>query len=328
MLAKTRISVVIPLYNKKRHISRSIKSILNQTYQCSEIVVVNDGSTDGGEKEVEKIDDSRIRLIQQKNKGVSCARNRGIKEARHELIAFLDADDAWKPDFLETIIYLKNKYPEAGIFGTAIELFRSKQEIIQTEFYNIPKTPWDGIIEDYFISAIFRYPLSSSSIAIPKIVFERIGDFDERMSREEDVDLWNRIAINYPIAFSNTFCAVYYMDSDNRAGHKAFENDRGLEVSKLEAYLRQYSVSREKEVSIKEYVAKVRISKASCLLARNKNKEEILRELEKSKSTKLFKGLWWKIYFKAQIKNLLPDKVLRAIQKVRGKQLKCSLDTR
>src|SRR5690554_3277529 len=88
-------SVVIPLYNKELSISNTIQSVLDQTFQDFEIVIINDGSTDNSVKEVEKFDDKRIRLIHQDNQGVSAARNRGIEEARNEWIAFLDADDLW-----------------------------------------------------------------------------------------------------------------------------------------------------------------------------------------------------------------------------------------
>ena len=90
------ISVVIPLYNKEKQIKRTIQSVLTQTFQDFEIVIVNDGSTDNSTIEVEKIKDSRIRLIHQENAGVSAARNKGIEEAKYELIALLDADDEWK----------------------------------------------------------------------------------------------------------------------------------------------------------------------------------------------------------------------------------------
>ena len=90
------ISVVIPLYNKEKQIKRTLQSVLTQTFQDFEIVIVNDGSTDNSTIEVEKIKDSRIRLIHQENAGVSAARNKGIEEAKYELIAFLDADDEWK----------------------------------------------------------------------------------------------------------------------------------------------------------------------------------------------------------------------------------------
>ena len=105
------ISVIIPLYNKEKQVAHTLESVLSQTFQRFEIVVVNDGSTDNSVAEVEKIGDSRIRLIHQKNGGVSAARNRGIEDSKYELLAFLDADDEWKPEYLEAQYNLFEKYP-------------------------------------------------------------------------------------------------------------------------------------------------------------------------------------------------------------------------
>ena len=105
------ISVIIPLYNKEKQIAKTLQTVLNQTYQNFEIVIVNDGSTDRSVDEVKKFLNSRIRLINQKNGGVSAARNRGIKEAKGEYLAFLDADDIWQNNYLQTQIDLICKYP-------------------------------------------------------------------------------------------------------------------------------------------------------------------------------------------------------------------------
>jgi len=94
------------LYNMEKSIGRTLKSILMQTLQDFEVIVVDDGSTDDGAREVSKFDDPRICLIRQENQGVSAARSRGIREARSDLVAFLDADDEWLPTFLETILRL------------------------------------------------------------------------------------------------------------------------------------------------------------------------------------------------------------------------------
>ena len=93
------ITVVIPLYNKARHIKRAMQSVLDQTFRDIEVIIVDDGSTDASVLEVKTICDPRIRLITQENKGSSAARNRGIIEASNPIIAFLDADDIWMPHF-------------------------------------------------------------------------------------------------------------------------------------------------------------------------------------------------------------------------------------
>lgn len=111
------ISVVIPLYNKAHTIVKTLNTVINQTYQNFEIVIVNDGSTDNGVEIIKQnFDDSRIRIINQSNTGVSAARNRGVDESNGEYIAFLDGDDEWHPEYLSTMYELIKKYPYAGLF--------------------------------------------------------------------------------------------------------------------------------------------------------------------------------------------------------------------
>jgi glycosyltransferase involved in cell wall biosynthesis len=96
-------SVVIPLYNKEKIITRTIESVIHQTKQNFEIIVIDDGSTDGSARRVRELQCDRIHLIQQPNGGIGPARNRGVQESRYEYIVFLDADDAFLPDHLEEI---------------------------------------------------------------------------------------------------------------------------------------------------------------------------------------------------------------------------------
>ena len=112
------ISIVIPLYNKEKFIARTLESVLAQTFKNFEVLIVNDGSTDSSVEVAKKYIDDRFRIINQKNSGVSAARNKGIKLARAKYIAFLDADDTWEPNFLSEIQRLIKKYPQAGLYGT------------------------------------------------------------------------------------------------------------------------------------------------------------------------------------------------------------------
>src|SRR5690606_1200231 len=110
---------VIPLYNKELSVRATIESVLNQSFQDFEIVVINDGSMDSSASVVETISDERIRLVHQKNQGVSVARNKGIDEARYNWIAFLDGDDLWKKNHLSTIATMIMKYPNDKVFCTS-----------------------------------------------------------------------------------------------------------------------------------------------------------------------------------------------------------------
>ena len=113
-------SIIIPLYNKAHTIKQTLISVLSQTFQEFEIIIVNDGSTDNGVVVInECTNDLRLRIINQSNQGVSVARNRGIKESKYNYIAFLDGDDEWLPFFLEEIRAAIIKFPHAGAFGTS-----------------------------------------------------------------------------------------------------------------------------------------------------------------------------------------------------------------
>ncbi len=213
----TRISVVIPLYNKERYIRRAIDSVLSQTVKDFELVVVNDGSTDGSSEVVRGISDKRIRFINQENAGVAAARNTGIKNSSCDLIAFLDADDAWEPQFMETILDLRRRFPRAGAYATARKVKRKCGREKHLRFAGIPDAPWSGIIPDYFRSVCLGPPpVCSSSVAIHRAIFDSVGFFPEGERIGGDQDMWLRIAVKYEIAFSNYVGAIYYMDADNR----------------------------------------------------------------------------------------------------------------
>jgi len=118
----SKITVIIPLFNKEKYITRALSSVLKQTMQDFEIIVVDDGSTDRGAQKVRMMEDHRIKLMQQPNRGVSAARNVGVQEAKTDIVAFLDADDEWTSEFLETILHLRDVYPGAGLYATAYEI--------------------------------------------------------------------------------------------------------------------------------------------------------------------------------------------------------------
>jgi glycosyltransferase involved in cell wall biosynthesis len=212
------ISVVIPLYNKGKHIERAVISVLNQKYPNFELIVVDDGSTDMGPDKVQSINDHRVRLIRQGNSGVSSARNKGVKEAVYEYVAFLDADDEWHIDFLKTINELINAYPEAGAYSTNYyikELGKAPKRANIKCFNTNLKT---GLIPNYFKS-VYRgnSPIWASAVCIPKHVFYEVGFFPEDVVLYEDLYLWSKIALRYRLVFCVDPLATYYKDASNRA---------------------------------------------------------------------------------------------------------------
>lgn len=251
------VSVVIPLYNKSPYIGRALKSVLCQTFHDFEVIVVDDGSTDDGAEIVKGFNDSRILLIQQKNQGESAARNSGIKAATADLIAFLDADDEWLPEFLMTIMRLRLKFPEGGAYATA-SIKKFSNEICQKqEFFNIPSGDWEGIIPSYFKTCAYgRSPICSSNVAIPKVVFHDVGMFEIGMWWGGDLEMWSRIALKYPIAFSSRYCAMYDVGAINRVSNTL----KTVEISPFVRTARQAIANNSVPASIlpdlERYIAK------------------------------------------------------------------------
>ncbi len=210
------ISVVIPLYNKESQIANTIHSVLVQTWQNCEIVIVNDGSTDRSVDVVKSIKDSRIRIVQQTNAGVSAARNRGIKEASGELIAFLDADDEWKPDYLSTQMRLVEKYPQCDVFATNYEFRNSKGSITPTVIRKLPFDGEDGELTNYFeVASCSHPPICSISIMVRKTVILSIGGFPAGVKSGEDLLTWARLATNFSIAYCKKSLAIFCIEGYN-----------------------------------------------------------------------------------------------------------------
>lgn len=207
------ISVVIPLYNKEQSIASTLQTVLNQTYQDFEIVIVDDGSTDHSVGEVTKMTDPRIRLIHQENAGVSAARNRGIEEAKGEYIAFLDADDEWKSDYLKTQYELTQKYPECSVFACNYEFKDGQGKITSTIIRKLPFKSEDGILSNYFeVASCSHPPICSITIMVKKNAIQSIGGFPVGIKSGEDLLTWARLAINGKIAYAKQAYAVFNVE--------------------------------------------------------------------------------------------------------------------
>lgn len=203
------VSVIVPLYNKRRYVARAVQSALQQTVRELELIVVDDGSTDGSIEELARFrGDQRLRIVRQDNAGVSAARNRGVREARAELCAFLDADDIFLPQHLEGLAELARRYPSAGLLGTAYyNAFPDGRHISRTmggERYSL--------LDDYFAVSRQRgfLPVFASSIAIRRDMLDRTGGFPEGIAIGEDLEFFARVALDFPVAYDASPSAVYF----------------------------------------------------------------------------------------------------------------------
>ena len=225
-----KFSVIIPLYNKAPYIRKALESVLAQTYTDYELIIVDDGSTDGSAEIAEaflqdpasrlspltssltsdSVPASRLsplafslRLLKQPNQGVSAARNAGVAQAQGEYLAFLDADDWWEPTYLERMAQLIEDYPDAGLYACNYYYHKDGVNIIKvdipTGYFNYPK--------EYFKN--FAMPVTSISVVIPRKVFSDIGGFPIGIKLGEDFLLWSKIALCYPVAFLNEPLAYY-----------------------------------------------------------------------------------------------------------------------
>lgn len=258
-----QVSVVIPLYNKGSHISRTIQSVLDQTEQSFEIVIVDGQSTDEGPKIVKSFEDRRIFFFDQKGSGVSSARNEGICHSQSNFVAFLDADDEWRSDHLETLLRLREVYPEAGAYTTAYLVQYHNSRIKMANFHAIPEKPWEGLLPSYFRSAAFGSPpVWTSVVGIPKQILIEMNGFSIDAWLGEDTDLWGRIALKYPIAFSWNGTGVYHTEASNRLCDKIEPVEENIFIDTARRAFEAGNVPLAMEDDLREYVARKQIETA------------------------------------------------------------------
>lgn len=285
------ISVVIPLYNKEKSIGNTIVSVLKQTYENFELLIVNDGSTDRSLEVVCAIDDTRIRVIDKPNGGVSSARNVGLEIASGEYVAFLDGDDIWCSRHLEIIANAIQEYDSEIVGGFATSFYKSSNNYFEEEKFLYGSTI---LVDNYFdFMASPETKFNSSTIVVKKDKALSVGGFDERLSYGEDVEFWYKLFSKYQLVYDDTVTTVYYTGAENRSVRKSFNLDRRF-------YKFDYTLKTRSE---KQYLDKlVAIILIDCLLYRaNKEAWQIC-----SMYTKRLPGVFW--YFV----RLLVNKVVYA----------------
>lgn len=210
-----KVSTVVPAYNAMRFLPQTVASALAQTWQDFELLIIDDGSSDGIDVWAAQHPDARIRLIRQANQGAATARNTGILEAEGEYIAFLDADDLWEPTKLERQVACLEARPEVGLVHTAIRY-------IDEDGYDtgrILRSEGDGDVwKQVVLHMLIR---CGSTPIIRRSCFDKVGVFDPQLGFAEDWDMWIRIAAQYHFAVINDPLVSYRQHSSNMTkGHK------------------------------------------------------------------------------------------------------------
>lgn len=202
-----KFSVVISVYNKEKYISKTLESVLSQSLDDFEIVILNDGSTDNSEAEILKLKDPRIRYFSEENQGAGAGRNYVIKKAKAEYIALLDADDIWFPFYLEEQNQLMESFPQEYVFAVGSKIYQNGRYFKKT--YSLDENMSFPKKVNYFKASLRDSVLHSSTAVIHKSVFEEVGFYDPTIKSGQDTDLYIRIGLKYKIVFDPKVCAVY-----------------------------------------------------------------------------------------------------------------------
>jgi glycosyltransferase involved in cell wall biosynthesis len=217
------VTAVIATYNYGRFVTEAIDSVLAQTYPAVEIVVVDDGSTDDTQARLAAYAE-RIRSIYQANQSVAAARNTGIRAARGDLIAFLDADDLWHPRKLELQVRYLTQHPEVGL----VAVDRLGERMAHWPAFDGSAHPRARPIslEELIIQPHF----APSGVLVRKECFRRVGDFDTSLRNAEDYDMWIRIAMAYPVVKLDVPLWWYRVHGANKSYVPARQEAAGLRV--------------------------------------------------------------------------------------------------
>lgn len=224
-----KISVVISAYQKAQFLSRTLQSVLDQTFQDLEIIVVDDGSFDNTREIVESFakNDGRVRYVYQQNQGPGSARNTGIRASQTDLIALLDGDDAWLPDKLEHQVQVMEAFPNIDLLLTNsqfVSTLETRRPVQRTDYYHeyvlshFNPRPLDGF-EGVYLIGDKRFPrqlalknvFNLSTLMLRERIWAEIGGFNEEFRGPEDIDFWVRAALRKcQFAYSSHVGAIYY----------------------------------------------------------------------------------------------------------------------
>lgn len=258
-----KVSVIIPVYNRIEELKRAIKSVLNQTFNDFELIIIDDGSTCNVKEVIDSFDDERIRFFRnENNRGVSFSRNRGIMLSKTNLIAFLDSDDEWLPKKLEYQVEYLKVHPEINLVHTEEIWIKNGKRINQGKRHK-------KNVEDLFYRSLELCLISPSTVMLRKSIFEKYGYFDENLLVCEDYDLWLRITAFEKVGFIER-PLIYKYGGHNDQLSKKYEAMDKYRVISLMNLVKNNSLSEEQINKVKD----VALRKLSILIkgAEKRNK--------------------------------------------------------
>lgn len=273
------VSIIIPTFNRANVLKNAIFSVLTQTYQEFELLVVNDGSRDETIKTVEGIDDPRLTLISQSQSGVSAARNSGVKNSSGSFIAFLDSDDIWQKEKLKKQITFLEQNPELSILQTEEIWIRHGKRVN-------PKNKHLKPSGDIFPESLHLCTITPSSVIMTRELFDDSGGFDESMPACEDYDLWLRITCDHKIGLLREKLLTRYGGHEDQLSFKYPAMDR-FRIYSLAKILFSNHLNTDQITLVK----KVLIQKSEILLMgvkkRNPERTDLIAFLDDMKSLRI-----------------------------------------
>ena len=248
--------MVIPLFNKANHILDTLKSVYEQSYPAHEVIIIDDGSTDGGAELVAQKGFAGLRLIKQENQGVSAARNHGIDVATHDYIAFLDADDLWQPFFLDEMVKLIRRFPHTGFYASCYQCIDNNGDYIDPKIIKGDLNPNGVLMNNYFeIASRGDLPFMISSTVIHKGLVKKIGGFPVGEKIGEDQDFFARVALQGTIAYSPNIHLFYHREAENKATLNNIPSEECPFSQRLHKLTQSQKLSEEECDSINRYSA-------------------------------------------------------------------------
>lgn len=280
------ISIAVPLFNKRDYIGDSLATVARQSFSDYEIVVVDDGSTDGSASIVKALDIPNLKLISQANAGVSAARNRCLAEASSEFVAFLDADDLWMPDHLKHLWNLHLAYPDARLLANSFwKVSNSSARDVLSPKANYRK------LDDFFLGAATgRSWIFTSAAMVHRDACLSLGGFQVGESRGEDIDLWIRMAMQYPVADSDYVGCLYRrVEGSLTASVAVLEPD--VAMRRIAEFLKRDDLNAERKHGLKELYNRIAIANATDCLALGE-RQAARKFLDLASDTKILRRRW------------------------------------
>ena len=300
-----KVSIIIPAYNKAELTVKTVKSVLNQTYPHTEIIVVDDGSVDQTQEYLSEFK-NRIQYVYQTNGGACSARNLGIRLAQGELIGFLDCDDLYLENKVELCVDFLKQNPDYGFIHTAAHFIDKEEKIVG--FYSHPKSRKQGWIADRLI--LGNYICNSTGI-VRKSCLQEVGFFDESIFMPADWDLWLRLAEKFKVGYINE-PLTQYRTTENYIFSRIEKSQEEEKVVLNKFFMRNLRFS---SLSKSRAYSHFHLRYAQAFFIQEKDprfREEFLLTLKKFPlNTKAFIHLLCFLFSPQKLKSILRKKILR-----------------